>query len=180
MIEIVLRGRGGQGVVTAGELLVKAAVSENKYGQSIPFFGGERRGAPVVSYVRLSDSKITIHRNVYNPEIVAVFDSSLFNVMDPLEGLIPNGIVVLNASTKHESLSNAYYIDANRIAKELGLVIAGWPVVNTIMMGAVAKITKLITPDALAKAIDETFEGKIAEVNKEGAERGFNEVSTLG
>ncbi|MEM0202012.1 MAG: 2-oxoacid:acceptor oxidoreductase family protein, partial [Candidatus Micrarchaeaceae archaeon] len=97
MIEIILRGRGGQGVVTAGELLVKAAVSENKYGQSIPFFGGERRGAPVVSYVRLSDSKITMHRNVYNPEMVAVFDSSLFNVMDPLEGLTSNGIVVLNA-----------------------------------------------------------------------------------
>ncbi|MGC8586637.1 MAG: 2-oxoacid:acceptor oxidoreductase family protein [Candidatus Micrarchaeia archaeon] len=180
MIEIILRGRGGQGVVTAGELLVKAAVSEQKFGQSIPFFGGERRGAPVVSYVRLSDSPITLHRNVYAPDMVAVFDSSLFSVLNPLEGLKTNGTIVINSPTKQESIGKAYYVDANKIARELGLVIAGWPVVNTIMMGAVARATNLITKDALVEAISETFNGRIAELNVQGAERGFSEVSVLG
>ena len=63
MIEIMLYGRGGQGVVTAGELLVKAAIHKGIYGQSIPFFGGERRGAPVYSYVRIDNKPVRIHRH---------------------------------------------------------------------------------------------------------------------
>jgi len=87
MLEISLKGRGGQGVVTAGELLVSAAIKEGIYGQSIPFYGGERRGAPVTSEVRVSKEPIFMHRRVYNPDIIAVFDPSLINLENLLEGL---------------------------------------------------------------------------------------------
>ncbi|MGC8496257.1 MAG: 2-oxoacid:acceptor oxidoreductase family protein [Candidatus Micrarchaeia archaeon] len=180
MIEIILYGRGGQGVVTAGELLARAAVLDGKFGQSIPFYGGERRGAPVVSYVRLSDKPIRMHRNVKSPEMVAIFDPSLFNVSNPLSGLKENGTVVINAPEKNDKVEKGFYINANKIAEDLKLVIAGWPVVNTIMMGAVAKATNIISKDALDKAIEETFEGNMVEQNKKGAEYGFNEVVQIG
>jgi len=82
VIEISLHGRGGQGVVAAGELLVKGAVKQGIYAQSIPFFGGERRGAPVRSGVRISDSPIYTHDSIKNADIMAIFDLSLLDVVD--------------------------------------------------------------------------------------------------
>ena len=97
-----------------------------------------------------------------------------------MEGLKQNGTIVINSPSKQASIGKAYYVDANKIAKELGLIVAGWPVVNTILMGAIAKVTSLITKDALVDSINETFKGRIAELNVQGAERGFSEVSVLG
>ncbi|MGC9142957.1 MAG: 2-oxoacid:acceptor oxidoreductase family protein, partial [Candidatus Micrarchaeia archaeon] len=82
MIEISLHGRGGQGVVAAGELLVRAAVKQGIYAQSIPFFGGERRGAPVRSGVRISDRPIYTHEGIKNADIITVFDTSLLNIIN--------------------------------------------------------------------------------------------------
>ncbi|WP_373469093.1 2-oxoacid:acceptor oxidoreductase family protein [Acidianus infernus] len=175
--EIILRGRGGMGVVTAGETLVKAAVKEGKYGQSIPFFGGERRGAPVVSYVRLSDEPIYIHREIYNSDLVAVFDTSLFNILNPLEGLKEDGILLLNTKTPKKLWKNTFYVDAVEIADKLNLSIAGWKLVNMPMVGAIAKVTGMIKIDSVVEAIEEEFSGKLGELNAEAAKLGYEMVS---
>ncbi|AWR98044.1 pyruvate synthase [Acidianus sulfidivorans JP7] len=174
--EISLRGRGGQGVVTAGELLVKAAVLEDEYGQSIPFYGGERRGAPVVTFVRLSEEPILLHREVYNPDGVVVFDPSLFSILNVTEGLKDTGFLLVNTPVPKKLANNEYIIDATSIAKKLGLIVAGWTVVNTTMVGAVAKILGKPSLNSLEEAIKEEFPGKVGELNAEAAELGFKEV----
>jgi pyruvate ferredoxin oxidoreductase, gamma subunit (EC 1.2.7.1) len=175
-LEIVLRGRGGMGVVTAGEILVKAAVLEGKYGQSIPSYGGERRGAPVTSYVRLSDEPIYIHREVYNADLIGVFDPSLFKVMNPLEGLEEDGILVINTKTPQKLWKKTFYLDAVEIAEKLNLIIAGWRLVNIPMVGAIARITGMISLDAIEEAVKEEFEGKLGETNAEAAKLGYEMV----
>jgi len=175
-LEIVLRGRGGMGVVTAGEILVKAAVLEGKYGQSIPSYGGERRGAPVTSYVRLSDEPIYIHREVYNADLIGVFDPSLFKVMNPLEGLKEDGILVINTKTPQKLWKRTFYLDAVEIAEKLNLIIAGWRLVNIPMVGAIARITGMISLDAIEEAVKEEFEGKLGETNAEAAKLGYEMV----
>ncbi|MGC9105528.1 MAG: 2-oxoacid:acceptor oxidoreductase family protein [Thermoprotei archaeon] len=174
--EISLFGRGGQGVVTAGELLVSAAVKDGLYGQSIPFYGGERRGAPVRSDVRISDQPIYMHRRTYNPDIVAVFDPSLLEIMKVTEGLKEDGIVLVNSKQNVKVWKNTYVVDATDIAKELGLVIAGWPVVNTAMAGALVNLLKTVKLDALIEAIKETFPGKLGDLNVESAKLGYEKV----
>ena len=96
MIELSLHGRGGQGVVAAGELLVKGAVKQGIYAQSIPFFGGERSGAPVRSVVRISDSPIYTHESIKNADIMAIFDVSLLDVVD-LHILKEGGSLLINS-----------------------------------------------------------------------------------
>ncbi|BFI73908.1 2-oxoacid:acceptor oxidoreductase family protein [Sulfurisphaera ohwakuensis] len=179
LIEIALRGRGGQGVVTAGELMVKATVLEDKYAQSIPFYGGERRGAPVVSFLRLSDKPVLLHREVYNPDGVAVFDPSLTKIMDVKQGIKEDGFLLINTSEAKKIWKNEYIVDATSIAKDLGLVIAGWAVVNTTMIGALAKILGMPSLTSLEEAIKEEFPGKLGELNAEAIERGYKEVKKV-
>lgn len=179
MLEISLKGRGGQGVVTAGELLVSAAIKEGIYGQSIPFYGGERRGAPVTSEVRVSKEPIFMHRRVYNPDIIAIFDPSLINLENQLEGLKNSGILVINSSNPKRIWKNTYVLDATKIATQLGLIIAGWAVVNTAMVGAIAKITDILNKGEVEEAAEEEFEGKLGELNAEAVKLGYNEVKKL-
>ncbi|WP_338604560.1 2-oxoacid:acceptor oxidoreductase family protein [Sulfolobus tengchongensis] len=179
LIELALRGRGGQGVVTAGELIVKALVLEDKYGQSIPFYGGERRGAPVVSFIRLSDKPILLHREVYNPDGVAVFDPSLLQIVNVTEGLKGNGFLLLNTPEAKRAWKNEYIVNATSIAKELGLVIAGWAVVNTAMVGALVRILGQPSLTALEEAVKDQFSGKLGELNVEAVERGYKEVKRV-
>ncbi|ARM76888.1 2-oxoacid:acceptor oxidoreductase family protein [Acidianus manzaensis] len=177
--EISLRGRGGQGVVTAGELLVKASILEDEYGQSIPFYGGERRGAPVVTFVRLSENPILLHREVYNPDGVAVFDPSLLSILNVTEGLKDTGFLLVNTSIPKKLVKNEYIVDATTIAKNLGLTIAGWAVVNTALIGAISKILGKPSLKSLEEAIEEEFEGKLGELNAEAAELGYKEVKKV-
>ncbi|MCH4816364.1 MAG: 2-oxoacid:acceptor oxidoreductase family protein [Saccharolobus sp.] len=179
LIELALRGRGGQGIVTAGELVTKAMVLEDKYAQSIPFFGGERRGAPVVSFLRLSDKPILLHREVYNPDGVAIFDTSLIQIINVTEGLKENGFLLLNTNTPKRIWKNEYIVDATSIAKELGLVVAGWAVVNTAMIGALVKILGQPSLHSLEEAVKEEFPGKIGELNAEAVEMGYKEVKRV-
>jgi len=111
--EISLFGRGGQGVVTAGELLVSAAVKDGLYGQSIPFYGGERRGAPVRSDVRISDEPLYLHRRTYNSDVVAVFDSTLLDILKVTEGLKEDGSMLINSKRLLKVWKNTYVVDAS-------------------------------------------------------------------
>jgi 2-oxoacid:acceptor oxidoreductase gamma subunit (pyruvate/2-ketoisovalerate family) len=148
MIEVRWHGRGGQGGVTSAELLAKAAYLDGYKGvQAFPFFGSERRGAPVKAFTRISTKEINVRSQIYEPDIVAVLDSSILDLIDVTEGLKEGGKVIVNTSSKASELSlnrgHVYTYDGTGIALKLGLLVAGLPVVNTTMLGAFAKATDL-------------------------------------
>lgn len=173
MIEIVFFGRGGQGSVTAAELLAKAAIQEGLYAQAFPFFGTERRGAPVQAFARISDEPIDIASKIYEPDILLLLDSKLLTIKEVVEGLKKGGLLVANSPKKPETNLDAKhaYVDATSIAlKWLGVVI-----VNTTMLGALIKAKPLVSLDTLIKVVKERFDEKNVNAVKEAYEKTFVE-----
>lgn len=178
--EIRIHGRGGQGAVTAAELLAYAAYTEDRSAQAFPHFGAERRGAPVKAFARISDEPILIHSQVYNPDFVIVLDSSLYKIVDTTEGLQENGIILMNTAKKPEEMclqnGRIATVDATGIALELGLLVAGLPVVNTSILGGFAKATDLVRLESVLKAIRRTWSGSIGEKNSKAAELAYERL----
>ncbi|MCQ6253511.1 pyruvate ferredoxin oxidoreductase subunit gamma [Methanocaldococcus sp.] len=173
MIEIRFHGRGGQGAVTAAQILAIAAFYDGKYSQAFPFFGVERRGAPVMAFTRIDNKKIRLRCQIYNPDYVIVQDSSLIETINVVEGLKKNGAVVVNTVKDDLNLGvKTYTIDATGIALE----ILGVPIVNTAMVGAFAGVTKLVSIESVKKAIMEKFKGELGEKNAKVAEIAYNEM----
>ncbi|MDO5851092.1 MAG: pyruvate ferredoxin oxidoreductase subunit gamma [Methanobacteriaceae archaeon] len=173
MIEIRFHGRGGQGAVTAAEILAKAAFEDGQYTQAFPFFGVERRGAPVMAFTRIDDKPIRRRFQVYSPEYVVVLDDGLANVVNLTSGLKDDGEIFIN--TTKETFDKPYKfhkIDATKTA----LDVIGVNVVNTIMLGFLSAKTGIISIDSLLKVIDETFKGKIAEKNIEATKLIYDKV----
>ena len=175
MKEIRLHGIGGLGTVKAGEMLVHATVASGKFGNSIPFFGFERQGAPVTSYVRLGDEKIRAKNQVYNPNCTLILDPSLLVSSPVFEGLTENAVVVLNtkAADAKELVTNPNvkriaWLDATSIALEM----LGRPITNTIVLGAFIKATGWVDKEELEKVILRFFGAK----NVEAFRRGYDEV----
>jgi len=160
-------GRGG---VTASRLLAIAALNEGKYAQAIPQFGAERRGALVRSFLRISDKPIRRHSSVKNPEVIAVFSEKILKIVD-----VKANTVVINSKQPKVKNGKVYYVDASSIALELGLISAGWPIVNTAMAGAIAKVFGF-SFESLKNAIEQTFSGKLAELNVQAAKKAYEEV----
>jgi len=104
MFEIRIHGRGGQGVVTAAEMLSIAAFEEGKHSQAIPSFGSERMGAPVVAYVRIDDEPIELYEPVMSPDLLIIQDPTLFHAVDVFNGLTSDGLVLINTSREVEDL----------------------------------------------------------------------------
>ena len=189
LYEILFYGRGGQGAVTASHILVQAAIYENKYGQGFPFFSAERRGAPVTAYARISDKPI-LRRGVFSKaDLVVVFDHRLIQLGLLKKVLIKNnGILIVNArsaeiSRNHinvEGKVHVYAVDATKIAEELGLIVAGWPVVNTAMLGAIVRALPILSIQSVEKAIIEYLGPRIGESNREAASRAYKELVYLG
>ncbi len=175
MKEIRFHGRGGQGAVTAAELLAVSVGFGGKYSQAFPFFGVERRGAPVMSFCRIDENPIRIHQQVYEPDVIVVLDPSLDSEMVS-KGLKNGGIAVVNtkqqASETGIKAEKIFTVDATGIAlKDLGR-----PIVNTAMLGAFAKATGLAELEAIKKAVGERFSGALSEKNMKAVEDCFNEV----
>ena len=177
MREYLIISRGGQGGVTASRILATAAVLEGKYAQAIPHFGAERRGAIVRSYLRVADEPIKRHCQVLRADGVAVFSARILELID-VRKFAPTGITMVVNSPKPPRVEGyrVFYVDATKIALDLGLVIAGWPVVNTAMSAAMAKVFGISSLDSLLKAMEEYFSGKLLELNQEAARRAWNEV----
>jgi pyruvate ferredoxin oxidoreductase gamma subunit/2-oxoisovalerate ferredoxin oxidoreductase gamma subunit len=176
MIEVRFHGRGGQGAVTSAELLAAAAFSAGKEAQAFPFFGVERRGAPIQAFCRIDGKKIRLHQNVYEPDYVVVLDDSLFSSVNVFEGLKDSGTVVI-ASKKPASEFKApkptqkvFVVDAYEIARG----ILGKPIVNTAMLGAFAKITGLVPIDKVKEAVAERFSGALAEKNAQAVQKCYD------
>ncbi|MGZ5521058.1 MAG: pyruvate ferredoxin oxidoreductase subunit gamma, partial [Halobacteriota archaeon] len=166
MKEVRIHGRGGQGSVTAAELLAVAAFEDGQFSQAFPFFGVERRGAPVTAFARLSDKKIRLRSQIYEPDYVIVQDATLISAVDVTAGLKPNGIVIVNSEKSAEDVGLDAGIDVRTIdATGIALDIIGRPIVNTTLLGAFAGATGEISIDSIKQAVLARFPGKIGEVN---------------
>ena len=173
MFEVRVHGRGGQGVVTAAELLSVAAFSEGRHAQAFPSFGSERTGAPVVAFCRISDREIRTHAPILRPDAVIVQDATLLGALPILDGLRPEGFVLVN-STKDITLDagNVFVVPATEIALEL----VGRPVPNAALLGGFAAVSGVVSLEAVSAAIRDRFAGAVAEANVAAAERAFGIV----
>lgn len=175
MYEIRIHSRGGQGGVTAARMMASAAVKDGKFATACPFYGAERRGAPIVSFVRIDDTPVRIYSQIRKPDMIIVLDPTVMETVDVLDGLKEGGSIFINT---HEDIEfppqyKVYKADLTGIALSKNLVVAGSPILNTPVIGALAKLG-LFTHESGKKAIEETF----ADVrNIEVAEKAFEEVS---
>lgn len=172
MFEIRIHGRGGQGVVTAAEMLSIAAFEEGKHSQAIPSFGSERMGAPVVAYVRIDEEPIELCEPVMSPDLLIIQDPTLFHAVDVFSGLASNGFVLINSSRHVDELNVAEAIArlpehhvATVAATELALHHLGRPTPNTVLLGALTALTDVIHLESVMKAINDKFSGEVAERN---------------
>jgi pyruvate ferredoxin oxidoreductase gamma subunit len=184
MIEIRIHGRGGQGGVTAAELLAQAVIHEGNYSQGFPSFGPERRGAPVTAYIRMSEEKLYLREPIDKPDVVVVMDSSLIDMVNVFEGMKSGGTLVINASASMtERLQemataqdiNLAVIDASAIATE----VLGVPITNTAIIGAIVKATNLCQVSALDKPLENRF-GRLAAKNRKAMLQAYENTQMLG
>lgn len=179
MLEVRFHGRGGQGAVTSAELAAQAAIEEGRFAQAFPSFGPERRGAPVIAYLRISDTQIRDRTGIQEPDVVIVLDPALPGIVEVDQGLKPGGTVILNSGHTPAQLHEEFGIggrivavDANHIAREeIGRVIT-----NTTMLGAFIRVTGVVSVDALAAAFHRRF-GHIAGRNIKAFQRAHEEAA---
>jgi pyruvate ferredoxin oxidoreductase gamma subunit len=187
MFEIRLHGRGGQGVVTAAEVLSVAAFDEGRRAQAFPSFGSERMGAPVAAYCRIDDREIRLREPVLEPDALIIQDPTLLHSIDVFSGLKPDGYILLNSTRSFEELGIAEFIGrfppghARTVnATELAVKHVGRPVPNAALLGGFAAITKLITFDSVAKAIGKKFPGPVGAANIAAAREAYESALQAG
>jgi pyruvate ferredoxin oxidoreductase gamma subunit len=176
MIQVRIHGRGGQGVVTAAEMLSVAGFLEGRHAQAFPSFGSERTGAPVVAFCRIDDHEIRLREPIQTPDILIVQDVTLFRSLDVLEGLAKDGYLLVNTARKFSDI----HLDAvvARLpeghaqavpATELALSHIGRPAPNTALLGAFAALTDVVTLESVIAAIHRSFPGRVGEANERAA-----------
>ena len=172
MFEVRIHGRGGQGVVTAAELLSVAAFLDGRYAQAFPSFGSERMGAPVVAFCRIADEPIRTHDPVAEPDAIVVQDATLLHELDLFAGLKPGGQVLINTNHPTDLPFRVATIAATEVAQRL----VGRPVPNTVLLGALAALTGIVSQDAVRRAIERRFTGPVAEANVRAAQEAADTV----
>ncbi|PLX21735.1 pyruvate ferredoxin oxidoreductase [Candidatus Parcubacteria bacterium] len=179
MKEIRIHGRGGQGVVTAAELIAISAFYEGKMSQAFPHFGVERTGAPIESFVRIDKHFIRTREQVQNPDLLIIQDATLLETTDVTKGANENTIAIINTSLNRSEIDinlpdeNVFVINATKIA----LDVIGKNIVNTVILGSIAKDTDLFSLASAKKAVKQKFEGKdksIIDKNIKAVELAFN------
>ncbi|MFN7925844.1 MAG: 2-oxoacid:acceptor oxidoreductase family protein [Bryobacteraceae bacterium] len=176
MFQIRIHGRGGQGVVTAAELLSLAAFDEGKHAQAFPSFGSERMGAPVMAFCRIHDGPIRLREPVSKPDALIVQDATLVTQVDLFSGLNPDGFLLVNTSRKLADLgleSLQGRLKAERIvsvpASELAMRYIGRPLPNIALLGAFCALTGVLRLESVIEAIGEKFSGHAAASNRDAA-----------
>jgi pyruvate ferredoxin oxidoreductase gamma subunit len=175
MFEVRFHGRGGQGSVTAAELLAMAAFRDGKYSQAFPIFGVERRGAPVQAFCRISDKPIRIRSQVYHPDMVVIQDASLLSNSHTLSGIKIDGSVIINTSKKPSELNVNTYTIKTVDATEVALETIGKPIVNTVMLGAVSRLG-VVSIDSVIQSIKDKFNGNLRDLNIQAVKRAYSTV----
>lgn len=183
MFQIRIHGRGGQGVVTAAEILAMAAFKEGKHAQAFPSFGSERMGAPVMAFCRIDEREIRLREPVMYPDALIIQDSTLLHQVDLFSGLIPKGYVIINSTRCLEDLGIRDYLEgfpADHVctvpATDIALEHVGRPLPNAVLIGAFAALTGLIKLESIQAAILEKFSGPLSEKNAAGAAAAYHYV----
>ena len=178
LLEVRWHGRGGLGAVTSAELVARAAIGEGKYAQSFPSFGPERRGAPVVAFLRISDEFIRARTPVDQPDVVLVLDPGLLRAVDVTSGLKSDGRIIVNSRKSPDELKSEFgfrwtvaAINATAIAKET----IGVPITNTAMIGALLRVTGAVKFDSVIEQLNERF-GARARGNIEAMRKAYQQT----
>lgn len=183
MFQSRIHGRGGQGVVTAAELLSVAAFHDGKFAQAFPSFGSERTGAPVVAYARFDDQPIRLREPVLQPDALIIQDPTLLYQVDVFAGIRDDGYILINttktwAELGLESLAHTEF-DYRRLtvpASEFALQHVGRPLPNAALLGGYAAATQQVALESVVRAIEERFPPKIAEANVRAAHAAYEYV----
>ena len=189
LIEIRWHGRGGQGAKTASLLLADAAFNTGKYIQGFPEYGPERMGAPITAYNRISNTPITIHSNIYEPDYVVVVDDTLLEAVDVTAGLKSTGAIVINTTKSPDYLKKVlkgysgdiYTIDA----REISMQTLGRYFPNTPMLAAIVKVSNIMNDEDFIKDMEGSFKQKFAKKpeviagNMEAIKMALNKVQKI-
>jgi pyruvate ferredoxin oxidoreductase gamma subunit len=172
MLQIRIHGRGGQGVVTAAEMLSIAAFEQGRHAQAFPSFGSERTGAPVVAFCRIDDREIRLREPILAPDVLIVQDPTLLHQVDVFQGLHGDGYVLINSKRSFDELGVGEIAKRFRHerlltvpATEIAIKHLGRPLPNAVLLGGFAALAGVITLDAVAQAIRAKFGGKVADGN---------------
>lgn len=179
LTEIRIHGRGGQGVVACGELIALAAHFENKFCRAFPFYGAQRRGAPLTSFVSIGDEKYSTRSQILLPEYIIILDTFLPKSVNVLNGLKENGTIVYNT---YMSVSEAYdFLDKPKISRlavvdatKIAANVIGKPIPNTVMVASFAKASGLIELESIFEGIRRRFTGLLVEKNILAAKIGYD------
>lgn len=183
MFQIRFHGRGGQGVVTAAEMLSIAAFLQGRHAQAFPSFGSERTGAPVVAYCRIDNREIRLREPIMEPDALIVQDPTLLHQVDVFSGLRPEGYMLINSNRGFDDLGLGEFVRGFRHerlltvpATELALKHLGRPLPNAVLLGGFAAISGLVTLDSVNAAIRSKFSGKVAQGNIAAAAEAYQFV----
>jgi len=183
MFQVRVHGRGGQGVVTAAEMLSIAAFREGRHAQAFPSFGSERTGAPVMAFCRIDDKEIRVREPVVEPDCLIVQDPTLLHQVNLFQGLRPNGYVLINTSRSIEALGIAdlaVHCPHEHLltvpASELALKHVGRPLPNAALLGGFSAFSGRVHIESIAAAIAEKFSGEIARANIAAAQEAHDWV----
>ncbi len=183
MLQVRIHGRGGQGVVTAAELLSVAAFEQGHHAQAFPSFGSERTGAPVVAFCRIDTREIRLREPIMEPDVLIVQDPTLLHQVDVFQGLRPDGYVLINSRRGFDALGLgevARRFRHERLvtvpATEIALRHLGRPLPNAVLLGGFAALAGLVTLDAVVHAIEHRFDGAVAAGNVAAATEAFGFV----
>lgn len=178
MLEIRLHGRGGQGAVTSVEMLALAAINEGKYALAFPSFGPERRGAPILAFVRTDNVPVKIRAEITEPDVIVVFDPRLIDIVDVTSGLKDDGLAIVNSRKTPEEikakLGNKWKV-ATVNATAIARSVIGVPIVNTTMLGAIVKMTGMVELDSLEEPLQHRFGGKGSQ-NFEACKQAYDQI----
>jgi pyruvate ferredoxin oxidoreductase gamma subunit len=176
IFEIIFHARGGQGAKTAAEILAQTALREGKFVQAFPDFGPERTGAPMKTFVRISEEPIRTHEPVVDPDVVVILDETLMGVIDATKNLDENESMIVNTISDRETVKqktgyvgNIYPIDATGVSME----IIGEPRPNTAILGKLLKVSEIVKLENVTEVFREKYTGKI------GAERTEKNVQAI-
>jgi pyruvate ferredoxin oxidoreductase gamma subunit len=164
IFEIIFHARGGQGAKTAAELLAQAALKEEKFIQAFPDFGPERSGAPMKTYVRISNERVLTHEPVVDPDVVVILDETLLGTIDATKNLDENEAMIVNTTSDRETvkqktgyIGNIYPIDATGLSME----VIGEPRPNTAILGKLLKVTEIVKLENIVDVFREKYTAKI-------------------
>ncbi len=183
MLQVRFHGRGGQGVVTAAEMLSIAAFEQGRHAMAFPSFGSERTGAPVVAFCRIDDREIRLREPILEPDVLIIQDPTLLHQVDVFQGLKPDGYVLINSTRSFDELGVGDIVRkfrherlTNVPATEIAMKHLGRPVANAVLLGGFAALSGLITLDAVSHAIRDKFSGKVADGNVAAATEAYEYI----